>query len=202
MVREPRVRIVTSRAQGDARLAVTRGLITRVIGAEGCALQTDAGDLEAALNDTSVDVVVVIGGTGSGREDSSVHTLAQCGRVEAHGIALAPGQSAALGLVENRPVLLVPGRLDSALAVWLTLGRFLLGRLSATREPERTTRVAAHAQNRVGTRDCGSRAGTLPRRQGRPHRIGLSAGRGARAGRRMDLVPAQTAKDIRRGARS
>jgi molybdopterin biosynthesis enzyme len=67
--------------------------------------------------------------------------LAQCGRVEAHGIALAPGQSAAFGLVENRPVLLVPGRLDSALAVWLTLGRFLLGRLSATREPERTTRV-------------------------------------------------------------
>jgi molybdopterin biosynthesis enzyme len=37
----------------------------------------------------------------------------------------------------NRPVLLVPGRLDSALAVWLTIGRFLLDRLSATTEPER-----------------------------------------------------------------
>lgn len=139
MVREPRVRIVTSRAQGDARLAVTRSLITRVIGAEGCALQADAGDLEAALNDASVDAVVVIGGTGSGREDSSVHTLAECGRVEAHGIALAPGQTGGFGLVGNRPVLLVPGRLDSALAVWLTFGRFVLGRLSASREPERTT---------------------------------------------------------------
>jgi molybdopterin biosynthesis enzyme len=36
-------------------------------------------------------------------------------------------------------VLLVPGRVDSALAVWLTLGRFLLGRLAATSERERTT---------------------------------------------------------------
>jgi molybdopterin biosynthesis enzyme len=141
MVREPRLRIVTARAQGDARLAVTRGLIMRVLGPEGCAVQADAGDLEAALNDARVDAVVVIGGTGSGREDTSAHTLARCGRVEAHGIALAPGQTAGFGLVGNRPVLLVPGRLDSALAVWLTLGRFMLGRLAATSEPERTTSI-------------------------------------------------------------
>ena len=89
---------MTSRAQGDARLAVTRGLITRVIGAEGGAVQADAGDLETALGDESVDAVIVIGGTGSGREDTSVHTLARCGRVEAHGIALAPGQTAAFGV--------------------------------------------------------------------------------------------------------
>ncbi len=141
MVHEPVVRVVTSRAQGDARLAVTRGLITRVLGAEGCAVQAGAGDLEAALGGESVDAIMVIGGTGSGREDTSVHTLARCGRVEAHGIALAPGQTAAFGVVGSRPVLLVPGRLDSALAVWLTLGRFLIGRLSATSEPERTTIV-------------------------------------------------------------
>jgi molybdopterin biosynthesis enzyme len=142
MVREPIVRIVVSRAQGDARLAVSRGLITRVVGAEGCAVQAHAGNLEAALDDESVDAVIVIGGTGSGREDTSVHTLARRGRVEAHGIALAPGQTAAFGIAGNRPVLLVPGRLDSALAVWLTVGRFLLGRLSATSERERTTAVA------------------------------------------------------------
>ena len=139
MVREPIIRVVTSRAQGDARLAVTRGLITRLIGAEGSAAQTDTRDLEAALEDESADAVVVIGGTGSGREDTSVHTLARIGRVEAHGIALAPGQTAAFGVAGSKPVLLVPGRLDSALVVWLTIGRFLLGRLSVTNERERTT---------------------------------------------------------------
>jgi molybdopterin biosynthesis enzyme len=139
MVREPVVRIVISRAQGDDRLAVTCGLITRVVGAEGCAVQAEAGDLETALDDERVDAIFVIGGTGSGREDTSVHTLARRGRVDVHGIALAPGQTAAFGAVGNRPVLLVPGRVDSALAVWLTLGRFLLGRLAATSERERTT---------------------------------------------------------------
>jgi molybdopterin biosynthesis enzyme len=141
MVSEPRVRVVTSRAQGDARLAVTRGLITRVLGTEGCAVQVGTGGLEAAIADVDVDAIFVIGGTGSGREDTSVHTLARYGRVEAHGIALAPGQTAAFGVAGNRPVLLVPGRLDSALAVWLTVGRFLLGRLSETSEQERTTIV-------------------------------------------------------------
>jgi molybdopterin molybdotransferase len=141
-VREPIVRVVTARATGDARLTVTRGLITRVIAAAGCAVQTEAGDLEAALNDGNADAVVVIGGTGSGREDTSVHTLARCGRVEAHGIALAPGQTAAFGVTGNRPVLLVPGRLDSALVVWVTIGRFILRRLSATSEADRTTLAA------------------------------------------------------------
>src|SRR4051812_27400707 len=142
MVREPTVRIVTARAQNDARLAVTRGLITRVIGAQGCGVQSDPGDLEVAIAAENADAIIVIGGTGSGREDTSVHTLARCGRVEVHGIALAPGQTAGFGVAGNRPVLLVPGRLDSALAVWLTIGRFLLGRLSATTEPERQRATA------------------------------------------------------------
>jgi molybdopterin molybdotransferase len=142
MVREPIVRIVTARAQNDVRLAVTRGLITRVIGTQGCAVQTDPGDLETALAAENADAIIVIGGTGSGREDTSVHTLARCGRMETHGVALAPGQTAAFGVAGSRPVLLVPGRLDSALAVWLTMGRFLLGRLSAASETERTNPVA------------------------------------------------------------
>jgi molybdopterin biosynthesis enzyme len=35
-----------------------------------------------------------------------------------------------LGFVGNRPVLLVPGRLDAALAVWLLIGRPLAARLA------------------------------------------------------------------------
>jgi molybdopterin molybdotransferase len=59
-----------------------------------------------------------------------VRTLARYGAVEAHGIAVSPGETAALGFVGTRPVLLVPGRLDSALAIWLLLGRHLVAKLA------------------------------------------------------------------------
>jgi molybdopterin biosynthesis enzyme len=58
-----------------------------------------------------------------------VTTVARCGRLEVHGIALAPGETAAFGWSGTRPVLLVPGRIDAALAVWLTLGRAMIARL-------------------------------------------------------------------------
>jgi molybdopterin molybdotransferase len=61
-----------------------------------------------------------------------VRTLARFGRVEAHGIAVSPGETAALGFVGARPILLVPGRLDSALAIWLLLGRQIIARLAGT----------------------------------------------------------------------
>ena len=74
--------------------------------------------------------MVAIGGTGSGRNDSSVRALARLGEVAFHGIAIAPGETTALGYVGTRPVLLLPGRLDAALACWLTVGRRMLARLA------------------------------------------------------------------------
>ncbi len=61
----------------------------------------------------------MIGGSGLGLADRSVLALAKAGRVEAHGIAISPGETAAFGLVGSRPVLILPGRIDAALAVWL-----------------------------------------------------------------------------------
>ncbi len=137
-VREPRIRLVASRARGDASLDVACDLIARVAGAAGAAVDTEAGDLAAAFADERIDAVFSIGGTGSGREDASVHTLARLGRIEAHGIALSPGETAAFGIVGTKPALLLPGRLDSALAVWLTLGRALVARLSGRDDAEPT----------------------------------------------------------------
>jgi molybdopterin molybdotransferase len=140
LVHEPRIHLVSARARGDAVLDAAGALIARAIIAEGGAVPgtsapaAQAGDLAAALSDRDVDAVVVLGGTGSGRGDSSVHTLARLGRVEAHGIALSPGETAAFGFVGTRPVLLIPGSIDAALAVWLVLGRRLLARLGGGTE--------------------------------------------------------------------
>jgi molybdopterin biosynthesis enzyme len=84
----------------------------------------------------SADAIVAIGGTGSGRNDNSVQTLAREGRLAIHGVALTPGETGALGFVGIRPVLLLPGRLDAALALWLVVGRRLLDRLAASKSSE------------------------------------------------------------------
>jgi molybdopterin molybdotransferase len=135
MVREPRIRLVPTRADRDPMLAAAYDLMARAIAAMGAKLTlaatpAQAADLGAALGDASADAVIAIGGTGSGRHDASVHRLARVGRVEVHGVALSPGETAAFGLVHARPVLLLPGRLDAALAVWLVLGRRMLARLA------------------------------------------------------------------------
>jgi molybdopterin biosynthesis enzyme len=128
--------LVKARPQRDAVIDAAADLLARAMAAEGAAALED-GDttLEDALRDEESDAVVAIGGTGGGRNDASVRTLARLGRVEAHGIALMPGETAAFGFVGQRPVLLIPGRLDAALAVWLLLGRRLIARLCGGIEP-------------------------------------------------------------------
>ena len=141
-IREPRLRVVRART-ADPIIDAAAALLAHAVVAAGGAVLNDGTDglrLEDALRRDDADAVVAIGGTGSGRHDTSVATLTRLGRVEAHGIALSPGATAAFGLVGARPVLLLPGRLDGALAVWLLLGERMLARLAARRdEPHAVT---------------------------------------------------------------
>lgn len=137
LMRVPRISVfcpgVAMRSAHDA----ISPLLVRAVEAEGgSARLAQAASLDAALLDTNADAALCVGGTGSGRRDASVKTLARVGRVEVHGIGIAPGETAALGAVGTRPVLLVPGRLDAALAAWLVLGRRLLARLAGRVETE------------------------------------------------------------------
>ena len=90
----------------------------------------ESSTLEAALHLEDTDAVVAIGGTGSGANDISVRALERAGKVAFHGIGITPGETTAFGYVGARPVLLLPGRLDAALAGWLTVGRRMLARLA------------------------------------------------------------------------
>jgi molybdopterin biosynthesis enzyme len=127
ILRTPRVRLVPTR---DERLiAATAELIGADLERRGAVLR-ESGSLDNALNAGDADIIVGIGGTGTGRNDSSVSALKRDGRVALHGLALSPGETAAFGFAGERPVLLLPGRLDAALAVWLTLGRPALDRLT------------------------------------------------------------------------
>jgi molybdopterin molybdotransferase len=133
MVRTPSIHIACGTSNGstliDAVLALLGGAVST---AGGIVLEgpEDALPLDAALQDGDADAVIAVGGSGSGRNDESVHALVRLGQAAAHGIAISPGETAAFGFVGTRPVLLIPGRLDAALAVWLLIGRHLLVKLA------------------------------------------------------------------------
>ena len=74
---------------------------------------------------------------GVGRSDGVIAALARRGEVIAHGIALQPGRTSAIGKVGQTPVIALPGAPDQALAAWWTLGVAALDRL-AGRRPRRT----------------------------------------------------------------
>jgi molybdopterin molybdotransferase len=157
-IREPRLAVVRARPAGDPVIDAAAALVAHAIAAAGgVVLDHLAGGegLEGALrrqDADDADAVVAIGGTGNGRNDGSVMTLARLGRVEAHGIAISPGETAAFGMVEARPVLLLPGRLDGALAAWLLLGRRMLARLVASREepPATAARLTRKIASNLG----------------------------------------------------
>jgi molybdopterin biosynthesis enzyme len=135
-VREPRVRLVHAGAHRDI-VEATVALVTKATQSSGAVVINDkprAGgdDLDAALRCDDDDAIIAIGGTGSGRADASVQTLLRAGKLEFHGVGLMPGETSAFGHAGKRPVLLLPGRLDAALAGWLMLGRRLLARLSGS----------------------------------------------------------------------
>jgi molybdopterin molybdotransferase len=102
-------------------------------------MRADVMLLDDAMREQSGDAVIGIGGTGEGINDGSVFALQKAGRLVFHGVGLIPGETAAFGFVGEKPVLLLPGRLDAALAVWRVLGKRLVARLCGSDAVEMTT---------------------------------------------------------------
>lgn len=138
LIREPRVAVVLGSEPGTGPLHAVLGLLVHKVRDAGAKVPGSPDiTLGVAIADNNNDAIIAIGGTGSGRRDNAVRTLARLGRVEAHGIAVSPGETAAFGFVGQRPVLLVPGRLDAAFAVWLFIGRHLLVKLAGGKVADR-----------------------------------------------------------------
>lgn len=129
-IRQPRIRVVATN-DNDAIITACADMLASLIAAEGGLVSHESSDnLQSAFGDASADAIIAVGGTGMGRNDGAVTALAHAGEVAFHGIALSPGETAAIGMIAGRPVLLFPGKIDATLACWLTLGRTLLARLT------------------------------------------------------------------------
>jgi molybdopterin biosynthesis enzyme len=135
-IRQPRLHLLNIPAGSDATLH----LIASSAREDGWAVtQSAAGGRDAVAIGAAIervvaarasDLLVIVGGTGSGRTDATVTALAARGAVLAHGIAVQPGRTAAIGRVEGMPVIALPGAPDQAIAAWWTLVTPVLHRLS------------------------------------------------------------------------
>jgi molybdopterin molybdotransferase len=133
-VRRPTLRIVNIAAASGH--GATAQLISESAHAAGAAViftetaARDPASIGEALDASACDLLVTIGGSGVGRTDATVAALAQRGEVAAHGIALQPGRTSAVGHIGKIAVLALPGAPDQALAGWWTLALPVLDRLS------------------------------------------------------------------------
>ena len=135
-VRRPRVRIVDIPCAGEAVTAQLIAESARKAGAEVFCVEAagrDAGSIAGAIDATGCDLLLTVGGSGAGRTDAAVTALAQRGEIIAHGLALRPGRTTAVGRIDKTPVIALQGAPDQAFAAWWTLALPLLDRLSGRR---------------------------------------------------------------------
>jgi molybdopterin molybdotransferase len=141
-VRRPRLRLVNVPAtNGDIGTAHLILESARSAGAEVTfaeARSRGVASIAAELETTAVDLLVTVGGSGVGRTDATVLAIDHRGELIAHGLALRPGTTSALGRIGSTPVIALSGSAGSALAAWWTLGLPVLDRLSG-RKPRDPT---------------------------------------------------------------
>jgi molybdopterin molybdotransferase len=152
--RRPRLLIGRARTHRDPIADAIVAWLNQAIAADGGEpLTAVAGaNMPALLSGANADGFVIVGGTGTGRDDHAVTTLARIGKVEVHGVALSPGETTAFGITNSRPTLLLSGRLDAAIAAWLLVGRGMLARLRGGSDEEHgsTARLARKVASTVG----------------------------------------------------
>lgn len=89
----------------------------------------DPGQIRATLlkaAQSPAHMVVINAGSSAGSRDFTAEIIAQSGELLVHGVALMPGKPTALGRVENKPVLGIPGYPVSAVVAFEEFGQKLL----------------------------------------------------------------------------
>ncbi|HEY7386288.1 MAG TPA: molybdopterin-binding protein [Beijerinckiaceae bacterium] len=153
-IRTARARIVTLR---DCDADMSGGLVAAIAEASSASVERlnlrsrDAASIAGALTQGGADLIVVIGGTGLGRDDHAAEALARAGSLMAHGIALRPGETSGCGLVGATPVILAPGRPEAAFAATLVLALPCLDQLTGgSRRLSVSGRVSRKITSTVG----------------------------------------------------
>lgn len=99
---------------------------------------------EAILANQEADLILLIGGTSVGEKDYVPPAVAELGEILAHGVRLSPGKPTALGLIDETPVVCLPGYSVAALAALFLFVRPLVKKLAHLRDdPSRVKAMLA-----------------------------------------------------------
>ncbi|TWA71477.1 molybdopterin molybdotransferase [Azospirillum brasilense] len=135
----PRVRVVL--AGGPRSGPETLGaMLTALVARDGGVVElvgplpADRAALAAAYAAPGADLLISAGRTGVGEDDVAPLALADAGTLALHGVALRPGDSAALGTAGGVPAVLLPGEPMACLAAYELLAGRAVRRL-AGRDP-------------------------------------------------------------------
>ncbi len=93
-------------------------------------LPDDVRRIREALERASLrsDLLVTVGGSSVGPRDCTKRAVAEAGRLVFGGVRVNVLKRAGLGLVRRRPVLVLPGQIESAVVSFHEFGLALLGR--------------------------------------------------------------------------
>lgn len=156
-VRRPRLRVVNvPAANGVSSTAELVAEAARHAGAEVIcrnAAGRDAASVANELDVQSCDMLLTVGGTGVGRTDATISALTARNALLAHGVALQPGRTIAIGRIGRCPIVALPGSLDQALAAWWTIALPVLDRLSGRHISQVTLPLAQKISSGPGMAD-------------------------------------------------
>ncbi len=125
VVERPRVSVIPTGEElvsrgttpGPGEIVETNGLVVSTLverwGGEASYREIVTDDRsairEAITNDTDHDIVVTTGGSSVGDRDLVPDVVAELGEVSVHGVGVKPGHPVGFGIVDETPVLMLPG---------------------------------------------------------------------------------------------
>ena len=116
-------------ADGPMLQALARGAGAECERLPACADDAEALGTAVVGASARADLVLVIAGSSRGRADHTASVLERHGELVAHGVALRPAHPVALGVVEGRPVIGIPGYPVAAAVAFERFARPLLEHL-------------------------------------------------------------------------
>jgi molybdenum cofactor synthesis domain-containing protein len=82
------------------------------------------------------DLIIICSGSSAGREDYTCAIVQELGQLIVHGLAVRPGKPAVLGIINNKPIIGVPGYPVSAQLIFSLFARPILYKKTGQKPPD------------------------------------------------------------------
>ncbi|MDO9098214.1 MAG: molybdopterin molybdotransferase MoeA [Candidatus Methanoperedens sp.] len=108
---------------------------------------------EAIMSALDADMIIISGGTSVGKRDYVPAVVGSLGNLLVHGVSISPGKPTALGIIQGKPVVCMPGYPVAGIVALYFFARAALRRLGhIPDEPDRTVRakLSEKIASRVG----------------------------------------------------